>query len=128
MDIPKDLYYAETHEWVKIDGDIAIVGISDYAQNEFGEIGIIDLPEKGMEIEAKESFAIIENNKAENDIYAPVSGEIIEVNDKFEDEANLGLINSDPYGEGWIVKIKMKDKSELDELLSAEDYEKLLNE
>jgi glycine cleavage system H protein len=128
MNIPSDLHYAETHEWVKVEGDVAVVGISDYAQNEFGEVGIIDLPEVGAEFDAKEPFGIIENNKAENDVYAPVSGEIVEVNTKLTEESDLEIINSAPYGEGWMVKIKMKDQSELNNLLSSEDYTKLISE
>ena len=128
MNIPSDLLYAETHEWIKVEGDVAVVGITDYAQNEFGEVGIIDLPEVGAEFDAKEPFGIIENNKAENDVYAPVSGEIVDVNTKLTEESDLEIINSDPYGAGWMVKIKMKDKSELDNLLSSDDYTKLISE
>ncbi|MFC1725542.1 glycine cleavage system protein GcvH [candidate division KSB1 bacterium] len=128
MNIPSNLHYAETHEWIRIEGDLVVIGITDYAQNEFGEVGIIDLPDVGAEFDAKEPFGIIENNKAENDVYAPVSGEIVEVNTKLTEGSGLELINSDPYGEGWMVKIKMNEKSELDNLLSSEDYTKLISE
>lgn len=128
MNFPGDLYYSETHEWVKVEGDTATIGITDYAQTEFGEVGIIDLPEVGAEFDANEPFGIIENNKAENDVYTPISGEVIEINEDLLVETNLELINSDPYGEGWMIKIKIKDKSELDNLLSSDDYQKLLNE
>ena len=128
MNFPGDLLYCDTHEWLKVEGDVATIGITDYAQNEFGEVGIIDLPEVGAEFDADEPFGIIENNKAENDLYTPISGEIVEINEKLLDESNLELINSDPYGEGWMIKIKIKDSSEIDKLISAEDYQKLLNE
>ena len=123
MNIPKDLKYTKDHEWAKLDGDVVTVGITDYAQGELGDVVYVELPEVGSEIEVEESFGTIEAVKAVADLFSPVSGEIVEVNaDRLEETPET--INSDPYGDGWMVKIKLSDPSQYDSLMSAEDYEK----
>ena len=124
MIIKDDLRYTKEHEWVKLEKGIATVGIDDYAQGELGDIVFVELPKVGTKVEQMKPFGVIEAVKAVSELFSPVTGEVIEVNFKLEVEA--GLINKDPYAEGWIIKIKIKDPKELDNLLSAEDYKKLL--
>ncbi len=126
MIIKDDLRYTKEHEWVKLEKDIATMGITDYAQGELGDIVFVELPKVGTKVEQMKSFGVIEAVKAVSELFSPVTGEVIEVNSKLESEA--GLINKDPYGEGWIIKVKVKDKSEVNKLLSAEDYKKLLEQ
>jgi glycine cleavage system H protein len=116
----EELKYTKDHEWVMVDDDIATVGITDYAQGELGDIVFVELPEAGTGVTQAEAFGTIEAVKTVADLYAPVSGEITEINSRIESEP--GIINSDPYGEGWFVKIKMSDAGELDNLLSYNDY------
>jgi glycine cleavage system H protein len=126
MIIKDDLRYTKEHEWVKLEKGIATVGIDDYAQGELGDIVFVELPKVGTKVEQMKPFGVIEAVKAVSELFSPVTGEVIEVNSKLEAEA--GLINKDPYAEGWIIKIKIKDPKELDKLLSAEDYKKLLEQ
>lgn len=118
--IPDNLLYSRDHEWVDVDGEIATIGISDHAQAELGDVVFVDLPEPGTSIAANDSIAVVESVKAASDVYSPVSGEIIEVNEELGNEP--GAVNSDPYGNGWICKIRLQDMSELDSLLSPADY------
>ncbi len=118
--------YAKTHEWVEINGKIATVGISDHAQNELGDIVYVDLPEVGKEVKAGESLCSIESVKSASDIYAPVSGKVVEVNTALEDTPET--INKSAEGEGWIVKIEVSAPDEVDKLLDKTEYEKLLEE
>jgi len=120
MIVPENLKYTEEHEWVSVDGDVATIGITDYAQSELGDIVFVELPEIGFETTKAEPFGSIEAVKAVSDMFAPVSGEVTEVNDRLIDEPEI--INKDPYGEGWFIKVKLADESELKSLLSAEDY------
>lgn len=120
MDIPEALQYTSEHEWVAFEGDIATVGITDYAQSELGDIVFVELPGEGDEMSQMEPFGTIEAVKAVSDLYAPLSGTVVEVNQLLEE--NPELINSDPYGEGWIVKLRAKDEAGFDKLLSADDY------
>ncbi|MFQ5675999.1 MAG: glycine cleavage system protein GcvH [bacterium] len=120
MEIPEALQYTSEHEWVAIDEDIATVGITDYAQSELGDIVFVELPNLGDEATQMEPFGTIEAVKAVSDLYAPLSGTIVEVNQLLEEKPEL--INSDPYGDGWIIKLKATDESEFDQLLSADDY------
>ena len=115
------LLYSESHEWVKVDGDVAIIGVTDYAQAEMGEITYVDLPGEGDEIEKGEDFGALESVKAASELYSPVSGTVEAVNEELD--GNPQLINEDPYT-NWIIKVKMSDDSELGELMSAADYEK----
>ena len=124
MNIPKDLYYTKEHEWAKIDGEVATIGITEYAQGELGDIVFVEMPGVGDNAKQMEPCANIEAVKAVSDMYAPVSGEVVEVNSELD--SNPQLINRDPYGEGWIVKIKISDKGELDNLMPAGEYEKLV--
>jgi glycine cleavage system H protein len=124
MDFPKDLKYSKEHEWVKVDGDTATIGITDYAQGELGDVVFVELPETGEEFKQMDAFGTIEAVKAVSELYTPVSGEIVEINDKLEDEA--GLVNQDCYGDGWMIKIKLSNPSELDDLLDADKYKELV--
>ncbi len=125
MQFPENLKYTKEHEWIRVEGNsIGVVGITDYAQSELGDIVYVELPQVGKVVNQMESFGTIEAVKAVSDLFSPVSGEVIEVNEKLKDSPDL--INKDPYGEGWIIKIKIKDLNELNNLLSAEDYRKLI--
>jgi glycine cleavage system H protein len=120
MDVPDGLKYNSEHEWVAVDGDIATVGITDYAQGELGDIVFVELPQVGETTTQMQPFGTVEAVKAVSDLYAPLNGEVAEVNSLLEEQPEL--INSQPYGDGWIIKLKMADKSQVDQLLSAEDY------
>ena len=122
--LPTDLRYMETHEWIKLDGDVITVGITDYAQDQLSELTFVELPEVGDSFEAEDEVAVVESVKAASDIYAPVDGEVIEVNDSLEDTPEL--INSEPFGDGWIYKMRVKDAAAVEDLLTAEKYEQLL--
>lgn len=124
--IPKELKYSSEHEWIRVEGNIGTVGITSYAQEQLGDIVFVELPETGKEVNKMEAVAVVESVKAASDIYTPVSGRITEVNEELNDSPSL--INEDPYGKGWIFKIELRDPRELDELLSAEEYEKLIKE
>jgi glycine cleavage system H protein len=123
LNIPEDLLYTKSHEWVRIEGDTATIGITDHAQDELGDVVFVELPDEGATFDAGESFGTVESVKAVSDLYAPVGGEVVEVNSTLEDAPEN--INEDPYGEGWIVKLRTTD--ELD-LLSPEAYEKVVEE
>ncbi|MBK9185785.1 MAG: glycine cleavage system protein GcvH [Moraxellaceae bacterium] len=118
---PIELKYATSHEWVRLEGDIAIVGITDHAQEALGDLVFVELPDLGDTVNAGDEAGVVESVKAASDIYAPVSGEVVEVNPALEDTPEL--INSDPYGEGWMYKIRVSDMAELDDLLSADEYD-----
>lgn len=125
MEIKENLRYAESHEWVSLDGDIATVGITDYAQHALGDIVYVDMPEVGDEVTAGEEFGAVESVKAASDLYSPVSGEVVEINEALEDEP--GLINQDAFA-NWIMKVKVSDASEIDALLDAEAYKNICEE
>ncbi len=122
--VPQDLKFTKEHEWVKVDGDIATIGITDYAQSELGDVVYVELPEIGDMVTQFESMGTIEAVKAVNDVYAPVSGEVMEINESLEGTPEL--VNQEPYEGGWFIKVKMSDTTELDELLSAKDYTDLI--
>ena len=124
MSLPNELKYTEDHEWVKVDGDIATIGITDHAQSELGDIIFIEFPEVNNRIEKTEPFGTIEAVKTVADLFAPISGKILEINEALEDSPEL--VNSDAYGEGWVVKVSVDNPNELKELLSSENYEKLI--
>jgi len=124
MNVPENLRYTKEHEWALVDGDVATIGITEYAQGELGDIVFIEFPKAGDTTKQMEPCASIEAVKAVTDLYAPVSGEVTELNSELD--SNPQLVNKDPYGKGWILKIKMSDKGELDNLMSAEDYKKLI--
>lgn len=124
MMYPKELRYGKTHEWLRQEGEEATVGITDYAQDQINDVVFVELPQLETGLEVGKEFAVIESVKAAFDIYAPVSGKVIGINEELAN--NPGLVNSDPYGAGWLVKIKLNDVEELDKLLSADEYERFL--
>jgi glycine cleavage system H protein len=119
--VPEDLHYSKDHEWVRVEGDLAVVGISDYAQNSLGDVVYVELPKIGEEFAANESFGSVESVKAVSEMFSPVSGTVAEVNDILNDEPEK--VNSDPYGEGWMIKVRMSSPLEVDSLLTAAEYE-----
>ena len=121
MEFPENLKYAETHEWVKVEGDIAVIGISDFAQDQLGDIVYVEVPSVGDTFAMGEDAGSAESSKAVGEVKAPISGEVTEVNEALEDEPEL--VNTSPYGEGWIYKMKIADPSELDKLLDAAGYQ-----
>ncbi len=121
MNIPADLKYTKDHEWAKVDGNLVTVGITDYAQGELGDVVFVEMPEIGAEVAKDDAFGTIEAVKAVADLFSPISGEVTEINEALEDAPET--INSDPYGAGWIIKIKVADATELDELMDAAAYE-----
>lgn len=123
---PSDLKYHKEHEWIRVDGDIATVGISHFAQDQLGEVVYVDLPSAGDPITADETFGEIESVKSVSELYAPVSGEIVEVNDALADAPET--VNADAYGDGWMIKVRMSDTSEAGALMSASEYESFVNE
>ena len=126
MNIPKDLKYTEDHEWIRLEGDIALIGITDYAQGELGDVVYVDLPAEGDEFGKQDVFGSIEAVKAASDLYCPISGNVVETNEEVVDAPET--INKDPYGSGWMVKIKVSDVSEMDDLLDAAGYEQHIGE
>jgi glycine cleavage system H protein len=120
MNIPSDLKYTKDHEWVKVEGDIATVGVTDYAQSELGDIVYIEIETEGDSLHQEEVFGTVEAVKTVSDLFMPVGGEVIEVNGALSDAPET--VNEDPYGAGWMIKIKMSDVSQLDNLLSVDDY------
>lgn len=124
MNIPDNLKYTKDHEWIKVDGDEAIIGITEFAQKELGDIVFIEVETEGESIEAGEAFGTIEAVKTVSDLFMPVTGDVLEFNAELE--ANPEIVNKDPYGEGWIIKIKVADTADLDELLDADDYKALI--
>lgn len=119
MKTVEGLYYSESHEWVKVDGEVAIIGITDFAQKAMGDIVYVDMPEVDDEVSAEEEFGAVESVKAASDLISPVSGTVTEINEALEDES--GLLNQDPY-ENWIIKVQMSELGELDRLMDAEAY------
>jgi len=124
MDTPTELKYSKDHEWVKLEGDTGIIGITDYAQGELGDVVFVELPEVGAELKQGESFGTIEAVKAVSDMYSPVSCEVIEVNDQLEGDP--ALVNQSPYADGWMIKVKLTDPGELDELMDADAYKEMI--
>ena len=121
MNTPNDIKYTKEHEWVSLDGETATIGITDYAQSQLGDIVFVEFPDIDSEINQNDTFGVIEAVKTVADLFAPVSGEIIEVNSSLVDSPNF--INSDPYGSGWIIKLKINDSNEYNGLMSSDDYE-----
>jgi glycine cleavage system H protein len=124
--VPSDLRYTKDHEWVRLDGDTATVGVTDFAANQLGDVVFVDLPEVGRKVDQFATFGVVESVKAVSDLYAPVSGEVVEVNGDLG--AKPELVNSDPFGDGWMIKVKVGDGAQLGELLDAAGYEKLTAE
>ncbi len=125
MKLPADLKYTEDHEWVRTEGDTAVVGITDFAQGELGDVVFVEVETEGEELDKGETFGTVEAVKTVSDLFMPVGGEVTEVNEALADEPEL--VNKDPYGKGWMIKIKFSKASELDDLLSADDYKKMID-
>ena len=125
MNVPKDLKYTKDHEWVKIEGDIAVIGITDFAQGELGDIVYLEIDTLDETLQKEEVFGTVEAVKTVSDLFMPLSGEILEFNESLE--TNPEKVNEDPYNEGWMIKMKVSDLSEMDDLLSAEDYQNTIN-
>jgi glycine cleavage system H protein len=119
--VPENLHYSKDHEWVRVDGDVAVIGITDYAQNSLGDVVYVELPKIGDDFSAHEPFGSVESVKAVSEMFTPVSGTVAEINESLSDEPEK--VNSDPYGAGWMVRIKMSSPGEVDSLLTAAEYE-----
>jgi glycine cleavage system H protein len=126
MEFPVELKYTKEHEWIRVEGDIARIGVTDYAQESLGDVVFLELPEAGDEFEHGETFGVVESVKAVSDLYSPVSGTVAEVNEPLVDAPEL--VNEYPYEDGWIIALEMSNPDELDELMSAEDYRKYVEE
>jgi glycine cleavage system H protein len=126
MKILDNLLYTEDHEWIRIEGEEAFIGVTDYAQSQLGDVVFVEVETEGENLDKKEAFGTIEAVKTVSDVFMPVSGEVLEFNEKLAD--NPELINKDPYGEGWLIKIKISDKAELDSLLDAAKYQEIAGE
>ena len=125
MKIPENLKYTKDHEWIRVEEDFAYIGVTDFAQGELGDVVFVEIETEGEDLDKEKVFGTIEAVKTVSDIFIPVSGKVLEVNPKIEDEPEL--VNKDPYGDGWLVKISMADSSELNELLTPEQYNDLIN-
>jgi len=125
MNIPAELKYTKDHEWVRIEGDEAVVGITDFAQSELGDIVFVEIETEGETIGKEEVFGTVEAVKTVSDLFMPLSGEILSFNSELEDAPET--VNTDPYGDGWMIRVKLSDTSELEELLSADDYKNLIS-
>jgi glycine cleavage system H protein len=119
--VPEDLHYSKDHEWVRVEGDLAVIGITDHAQEQLGDVVYVELPKAGESFAAHESFGSVESVKAVSEVFTPVSGEVAEVNETLNDEPEK--VNKDPYNDGWMLKMKMKSPAEVDSLLTAAEYE-----
>ncbi|HEY0322135.1 MAG TPA: glycine cleavage system protein GcvH [Pyrinomonadaceae bacterium] len=119
--VPEDLHYSKDHEWVRVEGDVAVIGITDFAQHALGDVVYVELPKPGEKFEAHESFGSVESVKAVSEIFTPISGEVVEVNESLNDEPEK--VNTDPYGTGWMIRMRMSNPGEVDSLLSAVEYE-----
>lgn len=124
MNLPQDLKFTKDHEWLKVEGNTGIVGITDFAQGELGDVVYVEIETKGENLKKGESFGTVEAVKTVSDLYMPVSGQVLEVNESLESTPEA--VNKDPYGEGWMIKISIENPEEIKELLSAEDYQKLI--
>ena len=125
MNIPGELKYTKDHEWVRIEGEEAVIGITDFAQSELGDIVFVEVETEGESIDSEEIFGSVEAVKTVSDLYMPLSGEVLSFNSELEDAPEV--VNSDPYGEGWMIRVKIFDKLEVDNLLSAEQYKDLIS-
>ena len=124
MEFPEDIKYSKEHEWVLVEGNVATIGITDFAQEQLGDIVFVELPAVGDKVSKDDAFCVVESVKAVSDVYAPVSGAVVEVNDDLPETPDM--LNEDPYGDGWMVKIEMTDKTDLDDLMTATEYEEFV--
>ncbi len=121
---PKDFYFTTDHEWLKVEGEEALVGITDFAQKQLGDVVYVELPTVGTKFDFHQTLGVVESVKAVSDVYCPVSGEVVAVNEELNQSPEL--LNQDPHGKGWIIRLRLKDKSELEKLMTAAEYEKFL--
>lgn len=126
MSLPKELYYSEEHEWVKVEGDKVRIGITDHAQSELGDIVFVELPEVGDEIEADEPFGSVESVKTVSELYAPLTGKVVGINDELEDSPEF--VNESPYDKAWMIIVEPSNKGEIEELMSADKYQEMIEE
>lgn len=126
MEFPDDLKYSKEHEWVLVEGNVATIGITDYAQEQLGDIVFVELPAVGDKLSKEDSCGTVESVKAASDIYAPISGTVLEVNDDLPE--NPEIVNEDPYGDGWMIKVELSDTEELDDLMTADEYREYVAE
>ena len=126
MAVPSELKYSKEHEWVKVDGDVVTIGITEFAQSELGDIVFVELPEEGDELTSGDSFGSVESVKTVSELYAPLSGKVVEVNDELEDSPEY--VNESSYDKAWMVKVELTDKSQLDDLLDADAYSEMIGE
>ncbi|HBR18161.1 MAG: glycine cleavage system protein H [Deltaproteobacteria bacterium RIFCSPLOWO2_12_FULL_43_16] len=126
MEFPKDVKYTKEHEWVRVEGNIATVGVTDYAQDSLGDVVYLELPQDGANVTKDETFGVVESVKAVSDLYSPISGTVAEINDALVD--NPEVINDDPYGDAWMLKVEMSSPAEIKELLTADEYKKYVEE
>lgn len=126
MEFPKDLKYTKEHEWVKVEGNTATVGITDYAQDSLGDVVYVELPQEGGTVTKNEPFGVVESVKAVSDLYSPISGSVTEVNDAIIDSPEA--INEDPYGDAWMIKVEIGSDDDLEDLLTADEYQKFIEE
>ena len=126
MELPKELKYTREHEWLAIEDGVATIGITDHAQEQLGEVVFVELPAVGDKVERSDPFGVVESTKAVSDVYAPISGEVLEINDDLPDSPEI--VNEDPYGDGWMVKISIADETDLDELMSDGEYREYVEE
>ncbi len=124
MATPEDNRYAKSHEYVHLEGDVATIGITDYAQKELGDVVFVELPQVGSQLDAADELGSIESVKAVSELFSPVSGEVIEINEALTD--NPALVNTDPWGDGWMIRMRVSDPTELDELMTAEEYDEYI--
>lgn len=124
MKFPENIKYTKDHEWIRVEGNVGYVGITDYAQSELGDIVFVELPSAGKKVEHSQAFGTVEAVKAVSDLYSPVTGEVLEVNKKIHDSPEL--VNKDPYDQGWMIKVRIEKKEELDSLLDVDAYKKLI--
>ena len=121
---PDNFYYSKDHEWIEVKDDIATIGITDFAQKQLGDVVYVEFPQIGTQLEFHQSFGVVESVKAVSDVYSPISGEVIEINEGLNDSPEL--VNQDPHGQGWFIRLKVKDATEVEKLMSAPEYEKFL--
>lgn len=124
MNVPENLKYTKDHEWIRVEGEEAFIGVTDYAQSQLGDIVFVEIETEGETVEQEDVFGSIEAVKTVSDLLMPVTAEVLEVNEKLEDEPEL--VNSDPYGEGWMIKVKLEDAAQVEDLLSAEQYKEFI--
>jgi glycine cleavage system H protein len=126
MDAPADLKYSKEHEWARVEGDIATIGITDFAQNQLGDVVYVELPKVGVQVKLMAPFGVVESVKTASDLFAPVSGEVIEINGALADKPEL--VNTSPYDEAWMIKVRLANPADVGELMNAEDYQRLTAE